>query len=153
MQVGTRTPLFVLDASVTSGWIIESQRTPYKEAALTALEAYGTTALVPALWHLEVTNFILLRVKRDLMPLDQATLWANYAETLPVTTDEVTWNPQAWNKYLKISQVFELSALQNLTSYDSAYLALALRSGLPLATVDKALIFAAQRCGVPVFQP
>jgi predicted nucleic acid-binding protein len=148
-----RSALFVLDASVTSGWLIDSQQTPYKEAALAALGRHQTTALVPALWHLEVANFILLRVKRDLLMPSHAQLMADYAEKLPVTTDEPSWNAQSWRQNLKTGKIFELSAANDLTSYDSAYFALALRSGLPLATADKALLLAAQRCGVQIYQP
>jgi predicted nucleic acid-binding protein len=148
-----RSALFVLDASVTSGWLIDSQQTPYKEAVLAALIQHQTMALVPALWHLEVANFIMLRIKRDLLPIDKAHLLAQYAEKLPVTTDELSWNALAWRQNLKISKLFELAAINQLTSYDGAYLALALRSGLPLATSDKALIEAAKRSGIQIFQP
>ncbi|MBL8291700.1 MAG: type II toxin-antitoxin system VapC family toxin [Bryobacterales bacterium] len=48
--------------------------------------------------------------------------------------------------------VFDLANRHGLTVYDAAYLDLALRAGLPLASLDNALCNAARRCGVGLIQ-
>jgi predicted nucleic acid-binding protein len=149
----TSQPLCVLDASIAAGWLIGSQATPYKTSVLNALIARSAVALVPSLWHLEIANLISIRFKRGLVPLDSAQELSLFAENLPVVTDDFEMTSHARAKNWRISAVFDLAAKQGLTSYDAIYLQTAVRTGLPLATADEALVQAAKRSGVQIFQP
>ncbi len=149
----TSKPLCVLDASVAAGWLIVSQATSYKTSVLDALIVRSTVALVPSLWHLEIANLISIRFKRGLVPLDSAQELSLFAENLPVVTEDFEISHAARAKNWRISTVFDLAAKQVLTSYDALYLQLAVRTGLPLATADEALTQAAEKCGVPIYQP
>jgi len=52
-----------------------------------------------------------------------------------------------------LNEIFALAREHQLSTYDASYLDLAMRRGLPLATLDKSLRRAAGRCGVPLFKP
>ena len=54
---------------------------------------------------------------------------------------------QAWTETINIARQHRLSA------YDAAYLEIALRSGLPIATLDAPLKAAASVAGVSIYQP
>jgi predicted nucleic acid-binding protein len=149
----TTNTLCVVDASVTAGWLVEAQATPYKTSVLNTLYRYKGAGLVPSLWHLEVANLIAIRFKRGLASLDVSEKLSLYAENLPVVTDDFEMTNATRAKNWRISRVFDLAAKQDLTSYDAIYLQTAIRSGLPLATTDEALMQAAKRCGVQIFQP
>jgi predicted nucleic acid-binding protein len=100
-------------------------------------------AVVPALWHLEVANGLQVAVRRG--RIDQAYRDAslNDLRSLVIAIDPGT-SRQAWAATLQLSDRY------GLTLYDAAYLELAVRSQLPLATLDGALIRAAQAENVPL---
>lgn len=146
-------PICVLDASTAAGWLIGSQATLYKISVLNALRVQSAVALVPSLWHLEIANLISIRFKRGLLPSDSVKALSLFAESLPVVTEDFELTNHARAKNWRITSVADLAIQQSLTSYDAVYLAMAMRTGLALATTDEALMKAAQRCGVQVFQP
>jgi predicted nucleic acid-binding protein len=130
---------FVLDCSATLPWVFESEATKATDDLLDQL-ARGGRAWVPALWHLEVAN-VLLGAKRK-NRIDQAGI-EQFLGTLAhfdIAVDSDTM-PNAWAKTLALAESYEL------TVYDAAYLEVALRRGLPLATRDAALEQAMQRAG------
>jgi predicted nucleic acid-binding protein len=93
-------------------------------------------AMVPGLWHLEMANAFQMAVRRQ--RIDAVYRDASLAELalLSITTDTET-NSYAWTTTLRLAERF------SLTMYDAAYLELAQRRSLPLATLDKALRAAA----------
>jgi predicted nucleic acid-binding protein len=103
--------------------------------------AAGEQALVPAIWHLEVGNVLLgaMRKKR----IDQAGVETFFSRLgdLEILVDAETAD-RAWNKTLDLAQQHRLPA------YDAAYLELAMRHGVPLATLDKELAAACRTTGV-----
>lgn len=130
---------FVLDCSATLPWVFDSEATKAADALLDRLSR-GSRAWVPALWHLELANVLLGAKRRG--RIDQAGieqfLGALAVYDIAVDSDTMT---NAWAKTLALAEGYDL------TVYDAAYLELALRRGLPLATLDTALIAAMKKAG------
>ncbi len=130
---------FVLDASIAVAWCFEDEAAPEVDALLDGLKARG--AVVPALWPLEVANVLVQAERRRRITM--ATVDGRLAAfaALPITVDTTSW--------LRTSAaILALARLHGLTTYDAAYLELATRQRLPLATKDKALRRAAAAVGV-----
>jgi predicted nucleic acid-binding protein len=132
----------VLDCSATLPWIFGDEATPASESLLDDL-TNGARAWVPSLWHLEVANVMLGAIRRK--RIDQAGVEAFLTQlgAYDIRVDGETVS-RAWTKTLDLAQQHRLS------SYDAAYLELALRRGLPLASTDSELVAAARAAGVPV---
>jgi predicted nucleic acid-binding protein len=102
-------------------------------------------AHVPSLWPLEVANALLVGERRKrITPADAARFLAILG-AFPITVDDETVS-HAWTDTLHLARA------HNLSSYDAAYLELAIRLGLPLAALDGKLKTAAQAVGVPLFK-
>lgn len=124
----------VLDSSVTLAWVYSPETT--EEVAGVFARVLESGAWVPALWRLEVANVLEMGVRRGRS--DSAFRDAALADLaiLPITVDPET-DRQAWGATAK------LAARHRLTLYDAAYLELARRRCLPLATLDSELRLAA----------
>lgn len=129
----------VLDCSVAMSWCFEDQATPYSESVLDLLA--HQKALVPAHWPLEVTNVLLTAERKKILTEAQSARFTEILLSLPVEIDEKT-------SLKAFQETLSLARNHGLTSYDAAYLELAMRQGLPLATQDNALKKAAKKCGV-----
>lgn len=131
---------WVLDCSAAVPWVFADEVAEACDGLLDRL-AEGERAWVPALWHLELGNVLLGAQRRG--RIDQAGIEAFFARlgTFDIQVDSETM-ARAWGKTL------DLALLHRLSTYDAAYLELALRRDLPLATLDNALIAAARACGV-----
>ncbi len=132
---------FVLDASVTLAWFYGDEWSAERDALLSRVAVEGAWA--PSHWPLEVANTLLQGVRRgryDARMRDAAL--ANLA-ALPIAIDPET-STRAW------AEALDLAARHALTVYDACYLELAMRRGLPLATMDRALRVAAEAEGVPL---
>ena len=131
--------MFVLDCSITVAWLFDDESTPQTDELLDRLKDSG--ALVPALWRLELGN-VLARAER-LKRITAAQI-ADYVDLLdrsPIVTDTET-------ESRAFREVLTLARNEGLTTYDAAYLELAVRRRLSLATLDKELIRAAHRVQV-----
>ena len=128
---------FVVDASVTLAWCFEDEATAQTEAVLDLLTE--DTAIVPALWELEVSNVFLLSERRRRITESQTARFIALLGQLPILVDWSSVNMEA---------VISVGRHHQLTAYDSAYLVLAEREGVPLATLDRKLRDAAQAVGV-----
>ncbi len=126
---------FVLDCSIAAAWLFEDEAHPDTDNLLELLREEG--ALVPNLWHLEVANVLVQAEKRQRITMAQISVRLELLANLPIVTDTET-GPRAFR------EILTLARKENLSSYDAAYLELAVRRGLPLATKDKALIRAAK---------
>lgn len=134
---------FVLDASVAMGWSFRDERNAYAHGVLRRLRA--DSAMVPAVWVLEVANGLLVAERRGrFSPADIATVCENLGD-LPVEVVDVTFD-QA------MSTVLNLGRTEQLSAYDATYLDLAMRERLPLATQDDRLWAAAGRVGVELIE-
>lgn len=135
---------FVLDSSVALAWYFQDEADAYADAVAARFRA--ARALVPLIWPLEVANAVLMGERRQRSTEAQAARWLGYLASLPIAVDDLT-NDQAWSEVLRLGRAHRLSA------YDAAYLELALRRNLPLATLDEGLQAAAGAAGVSVFSP
>ena len=121
---------------------LEGERNSYADGVLERM-ASGAEAVVPSLWLFEVANALLMAERRRRLTEAQTAFFLEQLSTLPVSVDP----PAA-------RHIFEPALLEarrwNLTVYDAAYLELALRRGIPLATLDDALKKSAKSLGVPL---
>jgi predicted nucleic acid-binding protein len=133
---------FVLDCSMTMAWCFDDEATPYTNAVRDQLA--DMRAVVPSLWPLEVANATIVGERRK--RLDEARTLRFFAllKGLPISIDGETSDKA-------FSEIVHLARAHNLSAYDAAYLELAIRRGLPLATLDGKLKTAAQAVGVPLF--
>jgi predicted nucleic acid-binding protein len=129
--------MFVLDCSVTMSWCFEeeSENDIYAEHILKRLERED--AVVPRLWHLEVLNVLLASERRRRITSQQSDSFLEYLSLLPIRTDSMPVTIQD-------HEVLALARKYQLSSYDTAYLALAVGEGLQIATKDRGLIAAAK---------
>ncbi|HET6607150.1 MAG TPA: type II toxin-antitoxin system VapC family toxin [Rhodopila sp.] len=120
----------VIDASLTLTWYFDDETTPATEAVLDRVSEAG--AVVPGLWRLEVANAFQSALRRKRIPRDYRDQSLTELTQLPITIDADT-DTYAWTTTLRLAERF------GLTIYDAAYLELAQRCRLPLATLDKEL--------------
>ena len=135
---------FVLDGSVTLAWLFHDEKNPYADAIVAKLPRLEM--LVPRLWHLEVGNVLLVGERRGRCSQADVTAWPAFLSGLPIVVDPET-ESRAWSETLNLARQFGLSA------YDADYLELAIREGLPLATLDAKLESAAKAVGASRYQP
>lgn len=134
------TKRLVLDASVTLAWCFEDERTAYAEAVLDLL-ANGAEAVAPAIWPFEVANALLMGEKRKRVTPAQITSMLERIADLPILVDPI----RAGRAF---GPILLLARKERLTEYDAAYIELAFRESLPLATLDGQLRRAARSAGV-----
>lgn len=136
--------LFVLDCSVTMAWCLEDEKDAYADATLEAL-AKGS-ALAPQLWVLEVLNVLVTAERRRRLSAADAGRFLQLLGGLPIGIEPgsgITASDSVW----------QLARQNQLSAYDAAYLDLAVREGLPVATRDEKLRQACKVQGVEVFKP
>ena len=124
----------VLDSSVTVAWFYSDETTEAIRQVFERLANGG--AWVPSLWRLEVPNILEMGVRRARHNLGFLEATLSDLSLLPISLDPET-DRQAWNATL------QLARHHRLTLYDAAYLELAQRRRLPLATLDRELRSAA----------
>jgi len=130
---------FVLDNSVLCGWFLANQSNAYSDAVAQQLQAFDAHA--PWLLQLEWTNVLRTACRRGSLPIATAQAIVDRIEQLPIRIDPTPPTP---------ANLLSLALRFGLTSYDAAYLELALRLQLPIATRDQELAEAAWAAGVGV---
>ena len=139
---------FVLDASVSMGWLLGHAKPAdrhYTGHVLDALMNTDIRAEVPVSWALEVANVIARGELKQLITEAQSESFLEMLASAPVHVDHATFTA-AFGDTLQLARRYRLSV------YDASYLELALRSALPLATLDVKLNRAARKAGVARFQ-
>ena len=134
---------FVLDCSIVMAWYFVDESDAY--ADLVARRLPDRIAYVPMNWPLEVANTLIVGERRKRSTQAQAARMIAYLAAMPISVDDET-NVQAWTTTL------DLARQQSLTAYDAAYLELAMRRGLPIATLDDQLKAAAKAAGVAIYE-
>jgi predicted nucleic acid-binding protein len=132
---------FVIDASVALGWSFEDERDSYALSILDRLN--DELALVPPIWILEVANGLLIAERRGRLTEADTVKVHGILANLRIDLAEATLE-------LGLASILPIARAQELTAYDATYLELAMREGLPLATLDDELRAAAERVGVPL---
>ena len=138
------TDRLVLDGSLALAWYFADEVDPY--ADVVAQELVTREAVVPSLWRLEIANALVVGERRKRSTQAQAAAFVARLEMLPIVVDDQT-DARAWSETIRLARAHTLSA------YDAAYLELAMRRGLPLASLDDQLKAAAAAVGVPLFTP
>ena len=129
---------FVVDASIAACWLMPDERHPIAEAAYKRIAR--EPAIVPALWWFELRNLLIVNERRGRLDSAKTTQALRLLRALPVAIDGD----------LEEDALMRLARAHRLTAYDAAYLELAQRKGLWLATLDAALASAARAEAVPL---
>ncbi len=132
----------VIDASTALAWCFPDESSEYADGVLVALE--GKTILVPAVWSLEIANAILTGERKKRLRQPEILRFITLLENLPVLEDLQPMGDHVGN-------VLPLAREYSLSAYDAAYLELAIRHSVPLATLDGKLEKAAKQAGVTLF--
>ncbi|HAB19940.1 MAG TPA: type II toxin-antitoxin system VapC family toxin [Verrucomicrobiota bacterium] len=133
---------FVLDSSLALAFVLEDEAAPATDQILDTL-GQGARALVPALWRWEVANVLVLAERRKRISSAAAHRHLAHLKSLPIEVDETALE-EAW------SATHLLAHKHKLTSYDAAYLEMAIRHGLALGSLDVELRSAAKVEQVPL---
>ena len=133
----------VIDASVALAWCFRDEATEVVGWLLEQL--HSGTAVVPMLWPLEVANVLALAERRRRITAAESAQLIALIATLDIAIDGDA-------PTLAFGRILDLAREERLTAYDAAYLELAMRLGLPLASKDRALCDAAERVGVNVLR-
>lgn len=135
-------PSFVVDNSIVMTWCFQDQANDYADAVLNSMT--DNVAIVPSVWPLEVLNVLLVAERRQrLEQTDSARFLALLAQ-LPILVDRSRLEE-------RMGELLALGRANQLSSYDASYLDLAMRLGVPLATLDQKLIAAARNVAAPLF--
>jgi predicted nucleic acid-binding protein len=127
---------FVLDASVSSAWAFDDEAHPDARAALIRIIDDG--ARVPWIWWFELRNVLIVNERRSRGSADATARFLRELTALSIEIESA----------LDEDACLRLARRFKLTFYDAAYLELAIRERLPLATLDRALATAARAAGV-----
>ncbi|MGH9575733.1 MAG: type II toxin-antitoxin system VapC family toxin [Candidatus Acidiferrales bacterium] len=136
---------FVLDASVALGWFVDEPATDLALRVRRMLRG-GSRALVPFFWHLEFSNGVLVAERRKLIDRDGADRFVDEIEYLLLSVIETRGD------VVPLRDAIAASRSYRIAPYDAAYLDLARREGIPLATLDQKLQLAAVSAGVAVIR-
>ena len=134
------TKRLVLDASVAVAWCFEEESTRFTEGILDSVIG-GAEVLTPAIWPFEVANALLVAERHKRVTMAQATALLQRISKLPVLVEAISPN-RAFEQILQVARQYQL------TEYDAAYVDLALREALPLATLNAKLGRAAHSAGL-----
>ena len=131
----------VLDSSATLAWIYAEETTDAVRRIFEIVAENG--AVVPAIWRLEVANSLTVAVRRRRIDVGLRNAALIDLAILDITTDPRT-DAYGWTTTLNLADRF------GLTLYDAAYLELAHRRSLPLASLNEELFAASRTLGVPL---
>ncbi len=128
---------FVVDASVVLAWALPEA---HNTAMLALQRVENDEAVVPGLWWFEVRNGLVVNERRGRITAIETDI---FLQRIARLSTRVGGAPDE-------ALTMALARRHRLTVYDAAYLELAIREGLPLASLDTALIRAARAEAVPL---
>jgi predicted nucleic acid-binding protein len=133
---------FVLDCTIAVAWCFAQEHAPALLSVQDRLARAG--AIVPPIWPFEVSNVPHVAARRGRISEAQRVRFRDMFAAYPIEVD-----PESCGRALR--EVDELAASSALTAYDASYLEFAMRSRVPLATLDDAMRRAARDAGVAVW--
>jgi len=136
---------FVLDASVALRWFLDDSVSPYADRVKQLL-VKGERAVVPALWHLEMSNGLAAAERRSILSfadIDRALLNIERIVAQAIDTSST---------FVSVRQALATARAFKLSAYDAVYLDLARHDRLPLASLDERLREAAGHAGVELLR-
>lgn len=134
---------FVLDASISAAWALTDESNPLATQILDGWSANPEEpeiAWVPSLWWYELRNLLVISERRKRIAAAESTAFLRILNSFPIEVDE---EPDE-------DAIFGFARRHQLSFYDAAYLEIAYRKKIPLATLDKALRSAAETAAVPL---
>ena len=134
---------FVVDNSVVMAWCFDDESSPYTDAVQQLL--IEDTAYVPSIWPLEVANVLRVAERKERISKADSGHFVALLSQLPIVVEKT-------NSETVFHDTMSLARSYMLSSYDSSYLELAIRRGLPFASLDKALIRAAKDLKVQIIK-
>jgi predicted nucleic acid-binding protein len=126
-------------------WCFSEEATEFTQTLLLRLSNLTDSAVVPALWLYEVANVVELAVRKGRIPGEKALAFLDRLADLPIEVE----NPSRTQVFVSVRM---LARQYQLTGYDAAYLELAIRHRLSVASLDRALSKAALASGLDTFQ-
>jgi predicted nucleic acid-binding protein len=132
----------VLDCSVTMAWCFEDQADAMTDRLLDSLDE--TQSLVPSIWPLEVANVLLVAERHGRLSAADSSRYLDLLGALPILVEDLSFARAT-------GAVLAAAHQTTISSYDAAYLELAMRADASLATRDRSLRTAARRVGVTLF--
>ena len=132
---------FVVDNSVVMSWCFEDESNTYTDQILDKLAK--SSAIVPSIFPLEVANVLLVAERRKRIGEANSARFIELINELPIMVV-----PEPSGRIM--SEIIALAREHQLSSYDASYLDLAMRKGIPIATLDKNLLAAAKRIRVKI---
>jgi predicted nucleic acid-binding protein len=133
---------FVLDSSLAAAFVLEDEATPETDKILDGF-GLGARAFVPALWHWEVANLLLMAERRKRIGSGDVLRHLVQLKMMPIEVDEEALE-QTWNSTSRLAQKYQL------TAYDAAYLEMAIRRNVGLGSLDTDLRKAAKAEKMPL---
>jgi predicted nucleic acid-binding protein len=131
---------FVVDNSVVMSWCFKDETNNYADTVLDRLTEL--VAVVPSIWPLEVVNVLLVAERQKRLSESDSIRFLTLLSQLPIFVE--------YERPEMMKELLALARSNNLSSYDASYLDLAMRKGIPIATLDNKLIEAAKRIDVPI---
>jgi predicted nucleic acid-binding protein len=131
---------FVVDNSVVMSWCFKDETNNYADSVLDRLTEL--VAVVPSIWPLEVVNVLLVAERQKRLSESDSIRFLTLLSQLPIFVE--------YERPEMMKELLALARSNNLSSYDASYLDLAMRKGIPMATLDNKLIEAAKRIDVPI---
>jgi predicted nucleic acid-binding protein len=132
-----------VDASVALAWCFPDEASDYADSVLLAVE--NQTLIVPAIWAVEITNALLVGERRKRIRQPEVRRFIDLMNSLSVVEDGQPFADT-------VSNVLPLAREYDLSAYDAAYLDVAVRHEIPLATLDVALQKACTTAGINIFR-
>ena len=132
---------FVVDNSVVMSWCFKDETNRYADNVLDKLT--DASAVVPSIWPLEVVNVLLVAERQKRLSESDSARFLTLLSQLPIVVEYE--RPE-----MMMKELLALARVNDLSSYDASYLDLAMRKGIPIATLDNKLIKAARRIDVPI---
>jgi predicted nucleic acid-binding protein len=136
---------FVLDCSVAISWCLQDEDSAYANAVLTLLSSQNQ-AVIPSIGWLEIINVLLVAERRSRSTSTQTNQAVRMLQSLPILTDTASTQTT-------VGSIVTLGRDYNLAAYDAAYLELAIREQLLLATLDQRLAIVAESLGILLGDP
>ena len=134
---------FVIDNSVVMSWCFKDETSEYTDAVLNRLEY--STAFVPSIWPLEVGNVLLVAERNKRLRQADSIRFIALLSELPIIVE-----PESPDRMM--NEIVSIARAYDLSTYDASYLDLAMRKGIPIATLDKGLLRAAKKSNVLVIK-
>jgi predicted nucleic acid-binding protein len=131
---------FVVDNSVVMSWCFKDETNNYADTVLDML--IESAAVVPSIWPLEVVNVLIVAERKKRLSESDSIRFLTLLSQLPIVVE--------YERPDIMKELLALARSNNLSSYDASYLDLAMRKGVPIATLDNKLIEAAKRIDVPI---